>query len=132
MPWTPRLSVGVDLIDDQHKIWFEKAERLFQAGKNNESKEYVGELLDFLDSYTKQHFADEENYMRKINYPDFDEQKKAHSAFITQLTELRQNYKTSGGNIVVIINANKMVIDWLTKHISNMDTKIGRYAKEHQ
>ena len=61
MPWTPSLSVGVTMIDNQHKIWFEKAEKLFEAGKNNMAKEYIGELLDFLDSYTKEHFAMKKN-----------------------------------------------------------------------
>ena len=130
MPWTPALSVGVEVIDDQHKIWFDKAEKLFEAGRNKESQKYIGELLEFLDSYTRKHFADEESYMLKINYPEYEEQKKAHNAFIAQLAELRDNYNSSGGNIVVIIRANKMVIEWLTKHISNMDKKIGIYAKQ--
>ena len=123
MPWTPSLSVGVELIDEQHKTWFEKADKLFEAGKNNQAKEYVGELLDFLDSYTKKHFADEEQYMLSIHYPGLEEQKRAHTAFIAELTKLRSQYKESGGNLTVIINANKMVIEWLTKHISNMDKK---------
>jgi hemerythrin len=89
-------------------------------------------LLDFLDEYTKQHFVDEENYMLSINYPGYDEQKKAHDNFIEQLTELRNEYKASGGNILVIINANTMVIDWLTKHISNMDKKIGEFVAKQK
>jgi len=129
MPWTPSLSVGVNLIDEQHKTWFDKAEALFEAGKKNQAKEYVGELLDFLETYTQKHFSDEENYMRQIGYPQYAEQKAAHTAFITQLQKLRTDYKTSGGNILVILNANQMVIEWLTKHISNMDKKIGEFAK---
>lgn len=129
MPWTPNLSVGVDMIDDQHKMWFEKAEKLFDAGKNNQAKEYIGELLDFLDSYTKKHFSDEEKYMLSIHYPEYDAQKKAHTAFIAQLTKLRSDYKSSGGNLLVILNANQMVIQWLTQHISNMDKKIGEFTR---
>ncbi|GLB30062.1 hemerythrin [Lacrimispora amygdalina] len=129
MPWTQNLSVGISMIDDQHKMWFEKAEALFDAGKNNKAKEYVGELLDFLDDYTKKHFADEEVYMQKIHYPGYAEQKQAHTAFIAQLSKLRGDYKSSGGNLLVILNANQMVLEWLTKHISNMDKKIGEYAK---
>ena len=34
--WTPDLSVGVERIDDQHKIWFEKANELFKAEKSGE------------------------------------------------------------------------------------------------
>jgi hemerythrin len=128
MPWTPNLSVGVSHIDEQHKTWFEHAEKLFEAGKNKQAKEYIGELLEFLDSYTKRHFSDEERYMRSINYPGYAEQKQAHDNFIKKLADLRNEYKTSGGNILVIINANTMVIDWLTKHISNMDKKIGEFV----
>ncbi|MDD2993811.1 MAG: hemerythrin [Clostridiales bacterium] len=129
MPWTPDLSVGVEQIDEQHKEWFKKAEALFEAGKNHQAKEYVGELLNFLSDYTKKHFADEEKYMLSINYPDYPTQKKAHTAFIEQLAKLRADYDASGGSLMVILNANQMVVTWLTQHISNMDKKIGQFAK---
>ncbi|HBG09226.1 MAG: bacteriohemerythrin [Limnochordia bacterium] len=130
MPWHPSLSVGIELIDEQHKEWFARADRLFEAGKKGQAKEYIGELLEFLDTYTKKHFADEEKYMLEMGYPGYDEQKKAHTAFIAQLAKLRQDYDASGGSISVIINANKMVIDWLTKHISQMDRQIGEFANK--
>lgn len=132
MPWTPNLSVGVKMIDDQHKMWFEKAEKLFEAGKNHQAKEYIGELLTFLDDYTKKHFADEEKYMLSIHYPEYEAQKKAHTAFIAELAKLRDDFKTSGGSLLVILNADQMVVDWLTKHISNMDKKIGDFARANQ
>ena len=131
MPWTPDLSVGVEQIDEQHKEWFKKAEALFEAGKNHQAKEYVGELLNFLSDYTKKHFADEEKYMLSINYPDYPTQKKAHTAFIEQLAKLRADYDASGGSLMVILNANQMVVTWLTQHISNMDKKIGQFAKNN-
>ncbi|HHY09617.1 MAG TPA: hypothetical protein GX528_03530 [Firmicutes bacterium] len=77
MRWTADLEIGVKEIDDQHKIWFQKAEELFEAGKNRRAKEVIGELLDFLDDYTKQHFAAEEKFMQSIDYPEFDQQKTA-------------------------------------------------------
>ncbi|NLJ99989.1 MAG: hemerythrin family protein [Clostridia bacterium] len=132
MSWTPSLSVGVDMIDEQHKTWFKKAEKLFEAGKKNQAKEYIGELLEFLDSYTKKHFADEEKYMLEIDYPEYEIQKKAHNAFISRLEKLKNDYESSGGNITVIIRANKMVIDWLVNHISVMDKRIGEYVRENK
>lgn len=127
--WTPALSVGVDNIDSQHKIWFEKADQLFEAGKTGKSKEVIAQMFDFLDDYTKQHFKDEEAYMAKINYPEIEEQKKLHKAFIEELAKLKKDYQESGGNITLIINANQMIVNWLTKHISNIDKKIGTYAQ---
>ena len=127
--WTPALSVGVENIDSQHKIWFEKADQLFEAGKTGKSKEVIAQMFDFLDDYTKMHFRDEEAYMTKINYPEIDEQKKLHKNFIAELAKLKADFEQSGGNITLIINANQMIVDWLTKHISTMDKKIDTYAK---
>jgi hemerythrin len=126
--WTPNLSVGIESIDRQHKTLFDKANQLFEAGKNNRAKDFIAELLEFLDSYTRQHFRDEETYMRSIGYPGYDDQKKLHEGFIAALGRLKNEYRESGGNLLVILNANQMVVDWLVKHISIEDKKIGAYA----
>ncbi|MEM1485113.1 bacteriohemerythrin [Oscillospiraceae bacterium PP1C4] len=129
MGWTDDLSVGIEMIDQQHKTWFKKADQLFEAGKSGKAKEFISQMLDFLDEYTKQHFRDEENYMLKIGYPEYDVQKKLHTGFIAELAKLKKEFEASGGNIVVIINANQMVVNWLVNHISMQDKKIGAYAK---
>ncbi len=126
--WTSNLSVGVNSIDQQHKTLFEKADQLFEAGRNNKSREFISELLDFLDDYTRQHFHSEEIYMKSIGYPEYDNQKKMHTDFISALAKLKKDFQESGGNILVILNANQIVADWLLKHISVEDKKIGRYA----
>ncbi len=126
--WTPNLSVGVSSIDQQHKTLFDKANELFEAGKSNKTKEFISEMLDFLDAYTKQHFQSEEAYMLSINYPGYNDQKKLHTDFIAALANLKKEYDASGGNIIVILNANQMVVDWLLKHISIEDKKIGVFA----
>ena len=130
MPWTPNLSVGVDMIDNQHKELFQHADKLFEAGKNHQAKAYIGTLLDFLDDYTKKHFADEETYMLSIKYPGYQVQKQAHTAFIAQLSKLRSDYAASGGDILVVINANQLVLKWLTEHISNLDKQIGEFVRK--
>jgi hemerythrin len=86
-------------------------------------------MLDFLDEYTKKHFHDEEKYMLSIHYPEYDTQKKLHTDFIAELAKLKTDYRESGGNIAVIINANQMVVNWLIGHISSQDKKIGQYVK---
>ena len=128
--WTTNLTVGVNSIDNQHKKLFDMANQLFEAGKNNKTKEFISELLSFLDDYTRKHFHDEEAYMKSINYPGLDDQKKLHADFIAALVKLKKEYDESGGNIIVILNANQMVVDWLLKHISIEDKKIGTYASK--
>lgn len=48
MPWHPGLSVGIELIDEQHKELFRRADMLFEAGRKGQAKEYIGELMAFL------------------------------------------------------------------------------------
>jgi hemerythrin len=127
--WTKNLEVGVDLIDQQHKKWFEKADQLFEAGKSGKSKEYIVKMFDFLDEYTKTHFKDEERYMQSINYPELSNQKQMHEGFIKKLKELRSEYEKDGVNLTVILNSNQFILDWLTKHISQADKKVGQFAK---
>ncbi|MEL7605244.1 MAG: bacteriohemerythrin [Sedimentibacter saalensis] len=127
--WTKNLEVGVDLIDQQHKKWFEKADQLFEAGKSGKSKEYIVKMFDFLDEYTRTHFKDEERYMQSINYPELSSQKQMHEGFIKKLKELRSEYEKDGVNLTVILNSNQFILDWLTKHISQADKKIGEFAK---
>lgn len=129
MAWNESLSVGVDQIDEQHKELFKRVDQLFEAGKNQKAKEYIGELLDFLDVYTKKHFQEEEQYMQRIQYPEYNMQKRMHTEFIEKLSALKKDYAESGANILVILNANQMMLDWLTKHISIYDKKIGEFAR---
>ena len=46
-----------------------------------------------------------------------------------KLAKLKSDYEETGGSILVILNANKMVINWLTNHITVMDKKIGEYVR---
>ncbi|HHZ01836.1 MAG TPA: hemerythrin family protein [Tissierellia bacterium] len=128
--WNKSLEIGNTLIDEQHKKLFEKADQLFEAGKQGKSKEYIIQLFDFMDDYAKTHFRDEEKYMLSINYPEYNQQKQMHESFIQKLSDLRQEYEKAGANITVIIGANQFILDWLINHISNADRKIGEYARK--
>ena len=88
--WTTNLSVGVEKIDEQHKIWFDKANNLFQAGKNRKSREVIEEMLQFLDEYTKEHFSDEEAYMEQIKYPGLKSKRQL-------MQTLSRNWQTETG-----------------------------------
>ncbi len=129
MPWTQDLSVGVEKIDEQHKQMFRMADELFRAEKNRKEKEFLSEMLDFLDDYVKKHFAAEERYMQEIGYPEIAQQRREHGEFARQLRILRKEFDSSGGDIVLTINTNHIILDWLANHISKQDKKIGEYAR---
>jgi hemerythrin len=129
MLWTQELSVGVDTIDEQHKKMFQMAEELFRAERQHKEKEFLAEMLCFLNEYVKKHFADEERYMSEIGYPGIALQKKEHAYFARQLEILNKDFESSGGDIILVINANHIILEWIKNHISKLDRSIGEYAK---
>ena len=48
-------------------------------------------ILNELKEYTKEHFADEQEYMEAIHYEGLSAQKRAHEAFIDKLENIDLN-----------------------------------------
>lgn len=126
--WTPDLAVGVDKIDEQHKMLYEEVNKLFEACRHGQAKEVIGDMLSFLKEYTQKHFKDEEKYMQSIDYPGYLKHKKLHDNFILELEKINNEYSQSGNSLVIIVSVNSMIVNWLNYHIFIEDKKIGRFA----
>lgn len=127
--WTPQISVGVALIDTQHKTLFDKANALLEACNRAEGYTEIAKLFSYLEGYVIEHFRDEERYMTSIQYPELSAQKKAHAEFIASMAKTRRDYEASPSrNIAILTSALKLISDWLIKHISIDDRKIGQFA----
>lgn len=125
--WNLSLTVGIDRIDDQHKILYEKVNNLFVACQQRQGKKVVGDMLKFLEDYTKLHFTEEEEYMRSIDYPEYNNQCEYHRTFIRELDKLSKQYSETGDNLIVTLSVNSMLVNWLNQHITKEDTKIAKY-----
>ncbi len=128
--WGEYLSVGVEEIDDQHKLLFEKFNALLAACDSGSSAEEVQRLFSFLATYVVTHFGDEERLMQKIGFPDYPKHRDMHQDFIRQVEALRERLVKEGptqrlaGSLTLAING------WLIEHISRMDRAVGRFVKE--
>ena len=118
--WSDNLSVGVKASDDDHKKLIEMLNRLYEGMKNRQGKEVVGKVLDDLVSYTKYHFAREEEFFAKTGYPDV-EHKKEHKELVKQAEELQSRYKN--GEAALSIETLDFLKDWLNTHIQGTDKK---------
>lgn len=127
--WTENLAVGVENIDEQHKVLFEKVNELLEACSLGQGKTVIGDTIIFLGEYTKKHFNDEEKYMLSINYPEYNKQKELHTNFISELEKINNDYMETGNKLLLTISVNSMVVKWLTYHISIEDKKIGEFEK---
>lgn len=92
MTWTDKLGVGVRVLDDDHKKLIDLLNRLDDGMKKGQGKETLGKVLDGLVSYTKFHFAREEEFFAKTGYPAATH-KKEHDGLVKQVLELQARYK---------------------------------------
>ena len=57
--WEDKYSVGVKLIDDQHKMMFETINKLLYMLSNMAQKNEIDEIISMLVEYKKFHFETE-------------------------------------------------------------------------
>lgn len=77
--WSDKLSVQVRQFDEEHKKLIVMVNQLHDAMKEGKGKQVVGDVLNGLISYTKNHFAAEERLMKAHAYPDYEQHKKEHN-----------------------------------------------------
>jgi hemerythrin len=125
--WQNNFSIGIPEIDQQHKQLCEKIDNLQDACSQGKGADEALKVLDFLESYTIKHFADEEKFQLKINYPNYQQHKKLHTDFISQISILKKDMIASGATLPMVIQINQIISNWLINHIMRVDKELKKY-----
>ena len=91
LAWKTEYSIGVNLIDEQHKYLFEVFDSAFQLLKEDtrvDKYDAITLIIQDLCQYAKYHFVTEENYMLRINYMGYSSQKVEHDEFIQYMNKI--------------------------------------------
>jgi hemerythrin len=126
MEWNDKLSVGVEMMDGDHKKLVSMVNELHDAVREARGKEVLGKVLDGLIDYTKTHFAREEVEMKKFGYPKAPDHFKEHAALAKQVLEVQAKYK-AGNTAVLSMEVMAFLRDWLLKHIQGSDKALGAF-----
>ncbi len=134
MEWTSDLSVGIEIIDNQHKELFERINDLVAAIKQKTCKYKIGDVIKFLDDYILFHFSEEEGIMQKYGYPDYPAHKAQHEIFLENFKKLKVELpKLEGGekpgSYDLSVETNQVVVDWILLHIASVDKKLGKFLE---
>ena len=128
--WDESLSVGVSLIDEQHKMLIQKLSDLSSAFRMGLEQNKIIKTLDFMIDYTDFHFSAEEKVMEENDYPGLREQKQQHEEFRTTLNNIVEDYKEEGTTTAIAESINVFLHNWLVKHIKGSDAKLGQFLTE--
>ena len=128
--WDSSLSVGVDLIDEQHKKWFEHLNDVALAVASHQGPTHVAKNLGFLIEYTDYHFGTEEKFMQEHEYPGYDDHKSEHEDLKRTLAGLVSDYEEDGPTHPLAESIDTFLGNWLRKHIKEIDVKLAMFLKD--
>ena len=123
--WTVDLSVGVGIIDEQHKGLVDLINELNAAMRQRRSDSVLVGVLERLKQYTVKHFATEEEFFDKFGYPDSAAHKKAHHELVQKVLDFEAELKS--GRAKVTMEIMRFLKDWLVGHIMGTDKRYGPF-----
>lgn len=130
--WSDQLSVGVPMIDTQHKELINAFNDLSEAIEQGTGASAIKKLLTFLKYFTEWHFEQEEACAAKHTCAVAEINHQAHTRFLSIFSTLQTEYRESGASEAIARKAHAQLADWLVSHIMTIDTQIGacvRHAK---
>jgi len=129
MKWDESLSVGVELIDEQHKAWIERLQNAQAAIEEIRGMPHISNALDFLVDYTRFHFSTEEKYMTETGYPGLESHRAEHEELKGTLEDLIEDFRDYGVNEKLSQAVGTFLGNWLRDHIRVVDQAFAAFLK---
>jgi len=128
--WSSTFSVGVKIIDDQHKELLNLVNDMFNHVSGDEEAEhaYFLNVIQKAVQYVKVHFNTEEKIMLHTNFPGYAEHKKAHDAFVLTVVDNVSDF--NAGKRLILSEFTRFLKEWILTHIAIMDKQYFSYFKQ--
>lgn len=130
MQWDESLSVGIGLIDKQHREWIERLNDVSAAMHSSQGTRRLVETLDFLRDYTRFHFETEERCMAEHKYPELEDHRRKHQELAQTLTRLEEDLEEEGITPALTEAVNTLLGNWLVQHIREVDQRFGTFLRD--
>jgi hemerythrin len=124
LEWNEKLSVGVSVIDDEHRKLLGMLNELYDAMQTKQSEKVLGKILDALLAYTAYHFKHEEALLAKTGYAAAAEHEKEHTDLTKQVLDVQKKYR-EGATATLSTEVLNFLRKWLLTHILGSDKKFG-------
>ncbi len=127
--WTEYMSVGIPLLDSDHRALIGVINRLHDGLRSEDDADAIVGVFDSLIAYTKLHFAREEKVMEVCGYPGLEVHRAEHARFTDRIHELKDRYTgepaaATTGDLLEYLKA------WLNHHILIQDMAYKAYTED--
>jgi len=119
--WNDILSVGILEMDDEHKELFKRINALLVGLLGTDGSRNIPNLMASVIEYTVFHFNDEQELMRKHNYPKLKNHMELHTYYLKEMGEIQAELTAGNFNAPLLIKIQEKMVNWLLEHIAKVD-----------
>lgn len=120
-------TTGILFMDSGTKKFISELNKLTDAMKNGEGRQYVVFTLDFLSNYSEKHLFDEEKVMIKYRFHEVESHSVQHDEFRNELSKIFEEYSKKGADHSFPLMVQRTMAGWLSRHISKTDKVLGDF-----
>lgn len=114
--WQDEFSVGVDVIDEQHKKLLEVINAFLSSLEDNDDRFAIGRSLDDMIKYTEYHFYTEQLLLER--HPDFLKHLNQHWQLVKEAKKIQDDFQQ---HLELKANIFDFLLSWLKDHILGTD-----------
>ena len=124
------MSVGVQKLDDQHKLMIDEIAELYLIRKDRDAGNIRRLFLLLIDNVIE-HFSNEEIHMKNLQYNKVNDHIEVHRTFVSDIKNMAD---TLNSKDVFEIGDNYLnfIARWLGNHILVEDKDYAMYAQHRQ
>lgn len=121
--WIPEFSTGFPALDEEHRQIIATLNRLEAAIQEGGGYSEIAPTIEFLDHYTRAHFAHEEEIMARVGCAACQSNCAAHHELKQRLVEWKTKL-AAGYSVPLLIDIYRGLQRWITHHIIEVDTQL--------
>lgn len=125
--WSDGLSVGIEVIDNDHKKLLTLINNLQTAVLYPTGEAFERQALDELVAYTKYHFEREESLLEQYGYPELLPHRRQHQEMIDRVGAFIAAYDKDRETTVEAMT--RFLKTWLVDHISGTDQQYSAFLR---
>ena len=128
--WDHSYSVGIKIIDAQHKKLFKLIDDLYVATNNihGGKAESIENIILDLAAYVEFHFGTEEKYFKEFKYDKTESHTEEHHFYERKIADFKNRYEKGedvGEEMMLFLK------QWLSEHIKIKDKEYSKCFSEH-
>lgn len=127
--WHDSMRTGIETVDDDHQQLFALIQEFHanaDANGGQVSVEKLGEILDSLQGYARDHFEREEYLQQEARYDGYEDNKRQHDELRRTLTVFVTKFKDGslGEPRTATMKMRDFLDVWLSGHIVKTDRRM--------